>query len=1520
MPKSRTPREIDLPITESSTEIISTITTSDIPDLSGTYLKLDASNDPMTDDLSMGDHKITDLEDPEADQDAATKNYVDIGVAASTWAFFLSDNGSDIGGYYTLFPEETGESASTLVSSPLGVGDGQLLWSFATESEQPSLEFLSLGVYTATFFALASGNKTARLYWQLYKRNALGSETLLMTSEESNELSSSLSQLVLSASVSNDIDLDTSDRLILKLFANVSGSGNDVTVTLYCEGDYNSRVALRVAAAAFSHLFVRKSGDTMTGTLNLPDLVATSTISISGQGSSNGLFIGGDTQLYRDASNVLRTPDSLVVDQDLTVDTIMSGDAASAISIFGGFNQVGGYIELYGGDHATDGGNVNIVYYTNAAAAGRTFAIEAYDGSSWATALELTANRQLRLPAQGSAAGILLGGDAQLYRSAANILRTPGALVVDDDLAVDTDTLFVDASADKVGINAGTDLSTYGALGVRTGADDRKGITVRRNSGSQTANLWEVQDEGGTALIQVNEAGDLESANFQSGIKGWQIAHDGDVEFANAWIRGELHCTVFVKDLIEAHAGTLGIFKSSGKLAADFTTPAVDGTTYIYITDPPGGGFLFSANDWVRIKSEYVNGVYDVWGVVTNPTDMGDGTQRYTYTHKSGSVGVTIQAGVAVADYGQSGQGYLLATADLNYAPYLDVVSWEGADPFTGANHTAHVRLGQLDGLAGLGAQYGLWAGKDSDHYVLLSDQNAIIHGLKQQWVDASDNVRGEVLPTASGSDILFWLGPNSSDPRFRVDANGVVYIGSDDVPADDMAGWAYPTDTTKIDGGDIYANTVTASALLAHGANWLGNPGFETGDLSSWDPLAGSIATYNPHNGKYSIVATGSSGSEVIPARQTGFAVEEGRKYYFGVWVRNSTGTGSAGCYITWRDKDGSVISYSQAYSGASTSWTKKEAVVTAPTGATTAWFVLTIRAGNTANVYFDDAEFYLADGRILVGSPGGARVEIDNDGLKAYDATTQRVNIASDGTFWFGNASGDNRIEWNGSALIVQGQIYVTGGDAAKTDMSNVDADTVVDKINLASTLIEPGRILISGSTSLDDWRHSEDYTLIDGGKIYAHSITANKINVRGHNAVANSGFETGDTTEWRIRELTPTVDDTVAHSGGYSLKATGDGVNGYEVVDTLPIYVEEGRNYYLAAWVRNSTGTGGAGARVKWYDRVGSVIGSLTIVSPASTSWEKKEVVTTAPNGVRYARVALNIDSDNAATVYFDDVEFYPCDGQLTVGIPGGARIEISSSELAGYSDATTKEFYIEATTGKAMAGGGAVELNSKGIKLQAGWGFNDVRAIKWGSDILDDAVAYIAQSSGPAGGEGYLTIKVKKGLNYGRLTLEADDIRMLTNDGSSDALFIDPDGHVGVGTYSPAVDLDVWKNAVTRIRAKRDGIGSIRLEAPHGAPYVGRIIVATGADIDKTAIYMTLNGKVGIGNFDPEHQLDVSGNVNCSGAYFVNGVRVVYGRYVNSAFDIEPDTTYGDEERRLLSQINECLKHHGLAAAS
>jgi len=201
--KYRLRREIDSPISDAGSRILVSSTTSetdlsaytrraDNEIISGTWtfrsgklqvgsgsdedlvlLSVDVTGDPqMTWDesgdsfalnktLSMGDNLITDVSDPTSQQDAATKYYVDMAVAAATWDFFASNNASDIGGYYTLFPEHTGETASSFTSSALGVGDDQLLWSFATESGLPNLEFLSLGVYTATFFAEASGNRKA---------------------------------------------------------------------------------------------------------------------------------------------------------------------------------------------------------------------------------------------------------------------------------------------------------------------------------------------------------------------------------------------------------------------------------------------------------------------------------------------------------------------------------------------------------------------------------------------------------------------------------------------------------------------------------------------------------------------------------------------------------------------------------------------------------------------------------------------------------------------------------------------------------------------------------------------------------------------------------------------------------------------------------------------------------------------------------------------------------------------------------------------------------------------------------------------------------------------------------------------------------------------------------------------------------------------------------------------------------------------------------------------------------------
>jgi hypothetical protein len=72
---------------------------------------------------------------------------------------------------------------------------------------------------------------------------------------------------------------------------------------------------------------------------------------------------------------------------------------------------------------------------------------------------------------------------------------------------------------------------------------------------------------------------------------------------------------------------------------------------------------------------------------------------------------------------------------------------------------------------------------------------------------------------------------------------------------------------------------------------------------------------------------------------------------------------------------------------------------------------------------------------------------------------------------------------------------------------------------QVNAASTQIDPGKILISGSTSLASWRNGGDNTKIEGGSIAANTITANKLTVgsRGINFTDLNFQCSGNTVTW-------------------------------------------------------------------------------------------------------------------------------------------------------------------------------------------------------------------------------------------------------------------------------------------------------------------------------------------------------------------------------------------------------------------
>jgi predicted phage tail protein len=92
--------------------------------------------------------------------------------------------------------------------------------------------------------------------------------------------------------------------------------------------------------------------------------------------------------------------------------------------------------------------------------------------------------------------------------------------------------------------------------------------------------------------------------------------------------------------------------------------------------------------------------------------------------------------------------------------------------------------------------------------------------------------------------------------------------------------------------------------------------------------------------------------------------------------------------------------------------------------------------------------------------------------------------------------------------------------GGTAAATVVSNaaLGAQNPADRINAPAntTLIEPGKILISGASTLASWRNGSDLTKIEGGSIATNTIAANMIRVGGRGIdIAGLEFEANRAT---------------------------------------------------------------------------------------------------------------------------------------------------------------------------------------------------------------------------------------------------------------------------------------------------------------------------------------------------------------------------------------------------------------------
>lgn len=297
-------------------------------------------------------------------------------------------------------------------------------------------------------------------------------------------------------------------------------------------------------------------------------------------------------------------------------------------------------------------------------------------------------------------------------------------------------------------------------------------------------------------VLALGSGDTLQSSSYTSGLSGWQITGDGSAEFNNIVARGEFHSTVFVRDLIEAHAGSLIVTKSSGPLAADMVVPT-SGTWTMTLKDPPAGGLLFSNSDICECKVQDATGaILDLWFTVSARVQNLNGTQTYYCTYASGdrSEERTFPAGSPVLDYGTSGSGGLTLTADLTGAPYLSIFTHAGA-PYT--TLTERVRLGNLNGVFGIASDlYGIGIGNYSGgNYLRYDPTNGFLlkAGAGLLTVDAN----GAALTAYEHTGSFGIPGPHATS-QVSLKSSGGTTLGG--------LGADYKTDATTTLGIDLFA------------------------------------------------------------------------------------------------------------------------------------------------------------------------------------------------------------------------------------------------------------------------------------------------------------------------------------------------------------------------------------------------------------------------------------------------------------------------------------------------------------------------------------------------------------------------------------------------------------------------------------------------------------------------------------------------------------------------------------------
>jgi len=200
---------------------------------------------------------ITIANPPSSDNSGVTKDYVDKAVVSLGVRYFLLDDASDVSGYKKMSLDVSSDVEKYLTASSLA--DGDTVATFISDTAETPEKLLK-GLYILEVTTeKTSGNKKIRLTWQLVLRDSTGSETVIATSNPSSEISS---KNVINMTIVTDSNyvIDTGSRIVIRLIANVTGTGGAPTIKVYYEGNVDSYMEVPANHEIFDNIFVPYNG------------------------------------------------------------------------------------------------------------------------------------------------------------------------------------------------------------------------------------------------------------------------------------------------------------------------------------------------------------------------------------------------------------------------------------------------------------------------------------------------------------------------------------------------------------------------------------------------------------------------------------------------------------------------------------------------------------------------------------------------------------------------------------------------------------------------------------------------------------------------------------------------------------------------------------------------------------------------------------------------------------------------------------------------------------------------------------------------------------------------------------------------------------------------------------------------------------------------------------------------------------------------------------------------------------